>query len=109
SNHIFRPARVETPFDLSTTRLIGYLVTILPCEERPLMATSAKSRSNCSLRSLEWARSCTFTTSASPLGLAVKYSTFDPLLPLLRSYSLSRVIPSTENRLTYDTPDLASR
>ena len=39
-----------------------------------------------------------FIISASPLGLEVKYTTFEPGVPLVRSYSLSRVIDVTLKR-----------
>ena len=42
--------------------------------------------------------SVTLIISASPLGLAVKYITFDPGVPCVRSYSLSRVIDVTLKR-----------
>ena len=39
-----------------------------------------------------------FMVSASPLGLAVKYITLEPGVPMVRSYSLSRVMLVTLNR-----------
>ena len=51
----------------------------------------------------------TLITSASPLGLAVKYITFEPGVPNVRSYSLSRVIEVTLKRLMKYQPFLPSR
>src|SRR5690554_6451125 len=41
-----------------------------------------------------------FTISASPLGLALKYRICEPSVPLVRLYSLSRVMPVTAKRFT---------
>src|SRR5690606_7933190 len=82
----------------------GYLETILPNDPLPLMAISAKSRSKFSFRNLLCGFSCILTISASPLGLAVKYSTFEPFAPFVISYSLSRVTLVTANRFTYVVP-----
>jgi hypothetical protein len=49
----------------------------------------------------------TFIISASPLGFAVKYNTFEPFVPLVRLYSLSRVTPTTANRLNIHPPGFA--
>ena len=55
------------------------------------MMMSAKLRSMKIFLSLGLGMSVTLITSASPLGLAVKYITFEPSVPCVRSYSLSRV------------------
>src|SRR3712207_7535964 len=82
SNHTLRPPSVEPPCCLSVMRSIGAFVTILPCDVRPLTARSAKSLSKYKIRLLVPPRtSLIVTTSASPLGLAVKYSTLLPGVP----------------------------
>ena len=83
-------------------RCTGFLVSRLPLALRFLIRMFEKSRS----RKMFWPRrlelsgsSVTLITSASPLGLAVKYITLDPAVPCVRSYSLSRVQLVTLNRL----------
>ena len=62
------------------------------------MLISEKSLSMNILLSFGLGSSVTLMISASPLGLAVKYITFEPGVPWVRSYSLSRVIDVTLNR-----------
>ena len=109
SNQILRGFRVDTPFSFNSTRFTEYLVTKFPFETRPLMSISAKSMSHFNFLILPACRSNMVTTSASPLGLAEKYQTTDPLFPLVKSYSLSLVTPVTANRFIYDGPRLPSR
>ena len=79
SYHILRGLRVETPFSLSSIRLMAYLVTMFPREALPLIRISAKLISHLSFFTLPAWRSITEITSASPLGLAEKYSTWESL------------------------------
>src|SRR6218665_368182 len=97
------------PFSLSSIFLIGYLLTKLPFEARPLIAIFAKSTSHFNFLILPIWRNKIVITSASPFGLHEKYKVCDPLVSFVRSYNLSRVIPETLNRLIYDGPDFPSR
>ena len=56
-----------------------------------------------------WARKKTVTTSASPLGLAVKYRILDLGVPLVMGYSRSRVMEVTLKRFTMLRPVAPSR
>ena len=67
------------------------------------MMTSANERSRKMLirefLACTEASSVTLMTSASPLGFEVKYITFEPGVPCVRSYSRSRVMPVMLKRL----------
>src|SRR5690554_4105523 len=60
----------------------------------------AHVKSKIRLRILALGRRVTFTISASLLGLALKYRICEPSVPLVRLYSLSRVMPVTAKRFT---------
>src|SRR5574344_1769995 len=87
----------------------GFFGSRLPLLARPLMITSEKSLSKIIFFSLGVGSSVTLITSASPFGLAVKYTTLEPSVPCVRSYSLSRVILVTLNRLIKYAPCFPSR
>ena len=100
SNQILRGFNVEIPRSLSSIFLMACFVTTLPLEFRPLIRISAKSRSHLSFLTLATCLRNIVITSASPFGLDEKYNAVEPLLPLVKSYSLSRVTPITEKRFT---------
>ena len=88
---------------------MAYLVTVLPREERPRTARVEKSTSKRSFLRAAMGLRCTVTTSASPLGFALRYSTSDPLVPWVMGYSRSRVIPVTVKRFMKLAPLVPSR
>ena len=90
-------------------RCTGFFVNRLPFEARPLIITSEKSLSMNIFFSFGFGSSVTLIISASPLGLAVKYIIFEPGVPCVKSYSLSRVIDVTLKRLMKQAPFLPSR
>ena len=61
------PSRVVMPLDLSWILAMAFLVTRLPLEARPLMASVEKSHSACSFFRPFLGRRLIFTVSASPL------------------------------------------
>ena len=65
---------------------------------RPLIAIVLKSFSIMALRKRGLGLSITFITSASPLGLEVKYAILEPGVPCVKSYSRSRVMPVAAKR-----------
>ena len=88
----------------STFPVTVYLVTVLPAAPRPLIETSEKSTSifNDLRRGIRLR--CTVTCSASPLGLALNHRTWLPGVPLVRGYTLSRVMEVTLKRFTNVRP-----
>ena len=72
SYHTFLAPSVLTPASFISTLRTGNLDTRLPPALLPLMPTSLKSMSNLSFFNLACVFKCTVTTSASPLGFAVK-------------------------------------
>ena len=76
---------VLTPLLLSVTFCTAYFVTRLPLAALLLMARPAKSYSSEVFLRLGLARSCTFTVSASPLGLAVNQMILEPGSPVVMS------------------------
>ena len=98
SYQILRPPKVLAPLALSFIDLIRYLLTILPNTVRPFMAKSAKLKSNNNLRAWLIGLKAISTNSASLFGFAVKYNTLLFGAPVVKSYSLSRVIPNTLKR-----------
>ncbi len=108
SNQILLGFKVEIPFSFNSILLMENFVTVLPRLPLPLIARSAKSISHFSFFVLPTALKLMVTTSASPFGFAVKYSTFEFLYPVVRSYSLSLVIEVTENLFIKVEPVLPS-
>src|ERR1700750_167833 len=80
SNQILLGASVETPSSFISTFFTEYLVTRFPLESLPLIARSEKSISILFFLILGFGFNSTVTVSASPLGLAEKYSTSEPFL-----------------------------
>ena len=109
SYHTLRAPKVLTPASFNSTFRTGNLETKLPPAPRPLMAMSLKLTSNLTFFRRAWARKKMDTTSASPLGLAVKYKTLDLGVPLVMGYSRSRVMEVTLKRFTMLRPVAPSR
>ncbi len=109
SYQILNEPRVEIPSCRCSIFLTANFVSVFPIELRPLMAISAKLKSKEFFFRRGFGFNSTRTTSASPFGLAVKYNTFDPGVPLVTIYSLSLVTPSTLKRLTMILPFFPSR
>ncbi len=93
------PPRVVTPLALSWIFAIGYLVTRLPREPRPLIARVEKSYSSWDFLMPFLGRRPIFTVSASPLWFTVNQRILDPSAPVVMSYSLSRVMEVMAKRL----------
>ena len=73
SNQTFRPPRVEPPRCFKAILCTGSLVRMFPLAWRPLMPMALKSSSKIMRRTRGLGFKVTLMTSASPLGLAVKY------------------------------------
>ena len=90
---------VLMPLLLSCMLWIGVLLTRLPLEALPLMASWEKSYSQTSLLSFRRGLRRILTVSASPLWLTVNQSMAEPGVPIVMSYSLSLVTEVTAKRL----------
>ena len=99
SNQTFRPPRVEPPRCFKAILCTGSLVRMFPLAWRPLMPMALKSSSKIMRRTRGLGFKVTLMTSASPLGLAVKYMMRESGVPCVTSYSRSRIMLVTAKRL----------
>ena len=108
SYQIFRAASVDPPTSFCKIFETISFVTRLPPAPRPLINKSPKSTSNFRCFKCGLALKTIVTTSRSPFGCTVKYNILEPLVPLVKSYSVSRVIELTLKRFIIAGPTLPS-